>query len=480
MTATLMSAILLAGLLLTCGFTLFILMDAHDSSYRDFAVLGLFCSILIMLSYYVELNTPGFAAKIDAIKFGYVGKVFVNPLLMMLALRYYDSRFSKVLQGGLFIIPIITLSLVFTCERQSFYYTSIEMTPDGLIHIEPGFFYFIYIGYNTLLSLTYICYLLYQRAGLSRRDKTTNALLLSACVIPLFSLLSYLSGWTNGYDLTSTGVMAGSLIISIAIFRYGLLNKDEILQNMATGLVFLDDANHLVYANRAAIQIIPVLGKQSRMHPQDLSALVSPEFDSITVGTSTYQRKLTEWSNGEGQHGKLITFDDITEIRARLNRDAMTGLLNHATFYPMLDDALLKTKLSGQAISVSIADIDSFKRINDNYGHANGDTVLIALANTLEEICSLRGDVFRYGGEEFAVIFYCDEKLAESTMQKALKKFAKIDFDFLPYHVTFSYGSAQYNGSETSVALFDRADQLMYQRKKALHAREQAEAEEQV
>lgn len=61
-------------------------------------------------------------------------------------------------------------------------------------------------------------------------------------------------------------------------------------------------------------------------------------------------------------------------------------------------------------------------------------------------------------------------------MAKAFSEFSEIDFDFLPYHVTFSFGSAEFNRLETSVALFERADQKMYTRKKALHARERAAA----
>ena len=77
----LISGILIAGLALTGASVIMILTDQHETSLREFAILGLFCSILIMLSYYVELNNPGFAAKIDAVKFGYIGRVFINPLL---------------------------------------------------------------------------------------------------------------------------------------------------------------------------------------------------------------------------------------------------------------------------------------------------------------------------------------------------------------------------------------------------------------
>ena len=472
-----MSVILLVGVLLTGTFTIAFLIRTHNADHRDFAVLGLTCAILSMLAYYIELNCSDFSGKLVAIKFGYLGKALINPLILLLAFRYYEAKISKYVQVGLFIIPLTTLAAVFTCEHHRIYYTSLRLLESGAIEVKPGPLYYIYITYNTVLALVYVSYCLYQRAGLSRHDRTNNTLLIAACVLPLFSLLIYLSGWTQHFDSSPIGLMIGALIISVAIFRFGLLSKDEILQNMATGLVFLDSDGHLVYANRAAMRIIPELTTYNRMHPQDLSPLCSESFDSIVVDGCTYQRKISEWSNTDGQHGKQLTFDDITEIRARLNRDAMTGLLNHATFYPMLEEAMKQMESGGSPVTVSIADIDSFKRINDTYGHANGDVVLIALAHLLESTCSEQGATFRYGGEEFAVIFRCDEQTAEQTMQKALGEFSQIRFDFLPHPVTFSYGSAAFDGKMDSVSLFDRADQIMYQRKKALHDREKAEAE---
>lgn len=468
--------ILLIGVILTGTFTIVFLIRAHDADHREFAVLGLTCAILAMLAYYTELNCTDFSAKLVSIKFGYLGKALINPLILLLAFRYYEAKISKLLQIGMFIIPLGTLAAVFTCEHHRIYYTSLTLLESGAIDVKPGPLYYIYIAYNTVLALIYVSYCLYQRVGLSRRDRTNNTLLIAACVLPLFCLLIYLSGWTQHFDSSPIGLMLGALIIAVAIFRYGFLSKDEILQNMATGLLFLDSEGHLVYANNAAMRIIPQLQFYSKLHPQDLSPLCADSFDSIVVDGCTYQRKITEWSNVDGQHGKQLTFDDITEIRARLNRDAMTGLLNHATFYPTLEKEMTAAQLSEMPLSVSIADIDSFKRINDTYGHANGDVVLIALANLLEKTCAEQGGVFRYGGEEFAVIFRCDEQTAEQTMQRALDEFAQIKFDFLPHPVTFSYGSAAFDGKETSVLLFERADQIMYQRKQALHQREKAEA----
>ena len=254
MAGMIMSGFLIAGLAMTGAAVILILTDHHETSLREYAILGLFCSILIMLSYYVELNTPGIAAKIDAVKFGYIGRVFINPLLLMLAVRYYDSKVGRLWQFLLYLIPVITLYLVFNFERSDLYYEAIVLGPDGLLHITPGPAYIAYIAYNTVLTMIFISYCLYQRASLRRREKANNTLLLAAGVVPFLTLLLYLSGWSQGYEITTIGIMIGALLVTFSILRYGLLNKEEMLQNMATGLVFLDNEYRLVYANRKAVQ----------------------------------------------------------------------------------------------------------------------------------------------------------------------------------------------------------------------------------
>ncbi|MCQ2417519.1 MAG: diguanylate cyclase [Oscillospiraceae bacterium] len=474
MLGTVISYTLLGGIAVTIAAAIILLNDSKEHRFREFAILGLFCSFIMMASYYMELNALSTDAKIMALKFGYIGRTFVNPVLLVLVLRLYHAKVPKIWLFFLYPIPILTLGMVFTSEQHNLYYRAIELRENGLLNIIPGPFYYLFMAYNIVVAMIFISFCLYQRINLHGKDKDNNTRLLMACMIPFLSLLMYLSGWTGGYDVASVGVMVGALLISICIFRFGLLNKEELLQNMETGLVFLDKDNHLIYANQRAIQIIPALSTPVlRSGPIDFSQLCEEKYASILVGTASYQRRITEWSNGGNSRGKLITFDDITEIRARLNRDAMTGLLNHACFYPMLDEEMENAQKYSRSLTVTIADINSFKKVNDTYGHANGDVILIAMADLMQKICGRCGEVFRYGGEEFSVIFRCNKTLAEQIMQQTLEEFSKIDFDFLPYHVTFSYGSAEYTGKETSHELFERADQIMYVRKQEYHEKEQ-------
>ena len=112
--------------------------------------------------------------------------------------------------------------------------------------------------------------------------------------------------------------------------------------------------------------------------------------------------------------------------------------------------------------------MDFFKRINDTYGHHCGDIVILFTANLLKKCFGEIGTVFRYGGEEFAVLF------ANSTIEQVLpevEKFRKLlnqkEFTFMHQkRVTVSCGLYEYNGEDIpSSMIFDRADCALYQAK---------------
>ena len=132
----------------------------------------------------------------------------------------------------------------------------------------------------------------------------------------------------------------------------------------------------------------------------------------------------------------------------------------HDGFHNSLGDVGTEANLLCQNICRKFA-AKLYKETGDEY-----------VVEILQEICGEQGAVFRYGGEEFAVIFRADHKTAERTMQTALERFSAVKFDFTDQVITFSYGSAEYNCMESSVELFDRADRIMYERKRALHKRE--------
>lgn len=153
------------------------------------------------------------------------------------------------------------------------------------------------------------------------------------------------------------------------------------------------------------------------------------------------------------------------ELRSFMVRDSMTGLYNHTTTKQLMETEIARAQRSQSHMSLASLDIDHFKNVNDNYGHAVGDKVIKALARLLRQ--RLRGiDVIgRMGGEEFAAILPdtpIDE--AETVFNQIRVAFSEIVFqaEDATFSVTLSCGIGEFPHFDTSTDLSDAADKALY------------------
>ncbi|MBU0720358.1 diguanylate cyclase [bacterium] len=168
----------------------------------------------------------------------------------------------------------------------------------------------------------------------------------------------------------------------------------------------------------------------------------------------------------------VIIFDDITNVLKQIHKleheastDALTKLPNRAKFNDVLLKEMALSDESAAPLSLIFIDIDYFKRVNDNYGHDEGDNVLIGLSETL--LSTLRqGDfVARWGGEEFIVVLH-STKLEQAVFiaEKIRVKFEKNHFP-ISAKQTISCGVTEYIHGENKDTLLKRADEALYEAK---------------
>ncbi|MGD9720530.1 MAG: diguanylate cyclase [Pirellulales bacterium] len=91
-------------------------------------------------------------------------------------------------------------------------------------------------------------------------------------------------------------------------------------------------------------------------------------------------------------------------LRDRATRDQLTGLWNRAAILDMVGDELSRTRREGASLGIALADLDHFKRVNDQFGHATGDELLRQAAHTMQATVRRYDAVGRYGGEEFLIL----------------------------------------------------------------------------
>lgn len=163
---------------------------------------------------------------------------------------------------------------------------------------------------------------------------------------------------------------------------------------------------------------------------------------------------------------------DVADLRRMLTRDHLTGASNRAHFFETAERQLLRSLRGHEPLALVLLDIDHFKRVNDEHGHAAGDVVLREIARRCE--AELRPeDVFaRLGGEEFAVLMPGTSLAAVSDVAERLRVLLAsrpIDVDGMLLSVTASFGcSAVGTGAPRSLADFlAAADGALYVAKRA-------------
>jgi diguanylate cyclase (GGDEF)-like protein len=174
-----------------------------------------------------------------------------------------------------------------------------------------------------------------------------------------------------------------------------------------------------------------------------------------------------------GQAGVAIQNARLFEkINAMATMDGLTGLNNRRYFFDLAEREFVRCKRYGSPFSVFMIDIDHFKKINDSYGHAVGDMVLVHLARRLKVLVRESDIIGRYGGEEFAVF------LPETTLEIAAVVAERIrrEIENGAVHTeksgdirfTLSIGVGAFTEEARNVAeIFETADRGLYEAKEA-------------
>ena len=183
------------------------------------------------------------------------------------------------------------------------------------------------------------------------------------------------------------------------------------------------------------------------------------------------------------------TSGQISDLRKRLEAatrealtDPLTGFANRKSFDQRLREAMAQAEETNAPLCLLMADIDHFKKFNDNFGHRVGDEVLRIVARTFKDSVKGRDLAARYGGEEFAVILPETPLPGALTVAEHIRQtlasrrvVSKLSGTSLGT-VTISIGAARYRPGETVNAFIQRADEALYAAKRGGRNRVEAEA----
>ena len=149
----------------------------------------------------------------------------------------------------------------------------------------------------------------------------------------------------------------------------------------------------------------------------------------------------------------------VAELRNRAATDALTGLGNHSSFHEALATA------TGHGAAVVVADIDGFKRVNDEHGHLVGDELLRELADAVRGAVRPEDRLFRMGGDEVAAVLPAGGSDAAWAVGTRLRDAAAVVL--APYGADLSIGIAVREPGELAPAWLERADRALYGAKRS-------------
>lgn len=158
------------------------------------------------------------------------------------------------------------------------------------------------------------------------------------------------------------------------------------------------------------------------------------------------------------------------QLTALSMTDSLTGVYNRRYLDQRLEEEVARSHRHGYALSCLMIDIDHFKRVNDRYGHQEGDRVLQAIGTVIRQAVRISDVVGRYGGEEFTVIAPSTSLLSAMVVGERIRtRVEQCEFRIADdtVHVTVSIGVAELTPSGSAQSLIAAADRALYLAKTA-------------
>ena len=253
-----------------------------------------------------------------------------------------------------------------------------------------------------------------------------------------------LYGWYTGAQYA-----VGILLVFIFNSSYLTLRKKLILMALLMGI------GCVIYTLGIAGKPVFLLSLSQNVIQESMNMLAT--FSSIALITTIFSHSQLE------SERKLINYNK--EMTHQAETDALTGLMNRRAGEKYFEEIRKRALREGFFVNVVMGDIDFFKKVNDTYGHDAGDEVLKALADLFREFMNERGEVARWGGEEFLFVMVgMNGDDAFYMLENLCKKIAKqtIHAGEQDLHVTMTFGIEECGREQSMEDALEAADRKLY------------------
>lgn len=286
---------------------------------------------LLMLVVALCINFMGFLLELDAatmqealiaVKFSYLGKPYIALCQFLFVMQVCKIQIPRRVVTVLAGWHTLIVFLVFFCDRHTLYYSSIEFTGDGYFpHLETG--HGILYNINSIWMMVYVVLMICFCLSRCRKAKKTAEKRRFGCLV-LINLVGaagyfiYLSGVTKGYDTMLLAYLIGSLLLSVLIFKGGILDtltlaKELAVDELCEGLVVVDNEENVIYFNHKTEQIYEgiTLGKAEAIL-DDMDDCIL-EHRNLVRGRNIYAAGSWLIERDNVYYGRMYVLSDITD-----------------------------------------------------------------------------------------------------------------------------------------------------------------------
>ncbi len=286
---------------------------------------------LLMLVVALCINFMGFLLELDAstmqealiaVKFSYLGKPYIALCQFLFVMQVCKIQIPRRVVTVLAGWHTLIVFLVFFCDRHTLYYSSIEFTGDGYFpHLETG--HGVLYNINSIWMMVYVVLMICFCLSRCRKAKKTAEKRRFGCLV-LINLVGaagyfiYLSGVTRGYDTMLLAYLIDSLLLSVLIFKGGILDtltlaKELAVDELCEGLVVVDNEENVIYFNHKTEQIYEgiTLGKAEAIL-DDMDDCIL-EHRNLVRGRNIYAAGSWLIERDNVYYGRMYVLSDITD-----------------------------------------------------------------------------------------------------------------------------------------------------------------------
>lgn len=306
-----------------------------------------------------------------------------------------------------------------------------------------------------------------------RTFEEASVLLITACAVAVITVLAV------GHMLRGSWLIAGLDIFAVIIAVTSWIHVWRTGHAIVVGRLWLTLSAVLVVLMAYIMGppdlywAGPVTATAFVLFPPLAAAAFSTTIAAALAGPVS---ALGDWAAIADFYGALVALNLLSLVVATsirysrraladlAERDALTGVGNRRALNAGAGVALQR-RMGDTPAALLLLDIDDFKAVNDTYGHAVGDRVLVELTAIITATVRASDDVFRYGGEELLILAHGATTRAAAQLAETLReRIAENTFD-QNLGVTVSIGVAEADPKDTLTSWFARVDAMLYQAK---------------